>query len=92
LQLAFDLTRFARVLAHTGGQGAQAARILASAEALREEIGAGTPPPFLAQLIEEALAAIRGQLDDAAFAEAWEQGHGLTADEAVALALDSGGA
>ena len=29
------------------------------------------------------------QLDEAAFAEAWEQGQALTADEAVALALDS---
>jgi len=37
---------------------------------------------------EETLAVIRAQLDEAAFAEAWEQGRALTADEAVALALD----
>jgi hypothetical protein len=38
---------------------------------------------------EETLSSIRTQLDEAAFAEAWEQGRKLTADEAVALALDS---
>ncbi len=38
---------------------------------------------------EEALATIRTQLDEAAVAEAWEQGRALTVDEAVALALDS---
>ena len=38
---------------------------------------------------EKALTAIRHQLDDAAFANAWELGVGMTAEEAVALALDS---
>jgi len=38
---------------------------------------------------EETLTAIRTQLDEAAFAEAWEQGRALTTDEAVALALNS---
>jgi len=88
LQLAFDLTRFARALARTG-KTADAARILSSAEALRDEIGAGTPLPWLTTLIEDALAAIHAQLDDATFTEAWEQGHTLSADEAVALALAS---
>ena len=37
---------------------------------------------------EKTLAVIRPQLDEAAFAEAWEQGQSLTTDEAVALALD----
>jgi hypothetical protein len=32
---------------------------------------------------------IRAQLDGSGFAEAWEEGRKLTADEAVALALDS---
>jgi hypothetical protein len=40
---------------------------------------------------EETLAAIRTRLDNAALAEVWEQGRALTADEAVALALDSVG-
>jgi hypothetical protein len=38
---------------------------------------------------DEALTLIRAQLDEAAFAETWEQGRKLTADDAVALALDS---
>jgi hypothetical protein len=38
---------------------------------------------------EETIRTIRAQLDEVAFAEAWEQGRPLTADEAVALALDS---
>ena len=38
---------------------------------------------------EPTLNGIRAQLDEAAFAKAWEQGRALTADEAVALARDS---
>jgi hypothetical protein len=37
----------------------------------------------------KTLAAIRPQLDEAAFGDAWAQGQALTADEAVALALDA---
>ena len=54
---------------------------------LLEEIGAR--PPWLTRITDQALSAIRTQLDEAAFADAWEQGRTLTADEAVALALDS---
>ena len=86
LQTAFDLSRFARALAFAGESGADAARILSSAEAMRDEIGAGSPP-FLTKVNEEALTAIRTQLDNATFAEAWEEGRALTPDEAVALAL-----
>jgi predicted ATPase len=86
LQTAFDLSRFARALAFAGGAGEDAARLLSSAEALRVEIGAGVPP-FFARVNEEALTAIRAQLDDGAFAEAWEEGQALRADEAIALAL-----
>jgi len=86
LQTAFDLSRFARALAFAGGAGADAARLLSSAEAMRDEIGAGTPP-WLAKVNEEALTAIRTQLDDATFTEAWGKGRTLTMDEAVALAL-----
>jgi hypothetical protein len=57
----------------------------ALAEPLHVEIG-GTMP-WVARIKEEALATIRAHLDDAAVAEAWEQGRALTADEAVALAL-----
>jgi len=43
----------------------------------------------VADLNEGTLVIIRSQLDEAAFAEVWEQGRTLTLDEAVALALDS---
>ena len=52
-----------------------------------EDIGAS--PPSLTKINEKTLEPIHAQLDEAAFADAWEQGRALTADEAVALALDS---
>lgn len=84
--MAVELPRCASVLVLKGEAGT-AARLLASAEALLEEIG-GTMP-WVARIKEETLAAIREQLDEAAFAEAWEQGLKLTAGEAVALAFES---
>jgi hypothetical protein len=45
-------------------------------------------PRYIAKRNEETLATIRVQLDEPV-AEAWQQGRTLTADEAVALALDS---
>jgi hypothetical protein len=51
-----------------------------------EEIGAR--PPWFAKISRTTLAVIHTRLD-AAFARASEQGLGVTADEAVALALDS---
>jgi class 3 adenylate cyclase len=46
---------------------------------------------LLEQLGEEPYAEALSEhlLDEAAFAEAWEEGRKLSADEAVALALDS---
>ncbi len=85
--IARGLCRVARVLASVQRPGT-AARLLSSSEALHEELGAGLRP-WLAQMNEETLTAVRAQLDESAFAEAWEQGRLLTADEAVALALDS---
>jgi len=42
-----------------------------------------------ARLSPPRAASLRTQLDETAFAEAWEHGRALTADEAVALALDA---
>jgi tetratricopeptide (TPR) repeat protein len=81
--------RFARVLAFAGRAEA-AARVLATGETLYEKMG-GSPRGWLRRANDEALTLIRAQLDEAAFAEAWEKGRTLTADEAVALALDSPG-
>jgi tetratricopeptide (TPR) repeat protein len=84
--VACTVGRFASVLA-PAGRAATAARVLSSSTSLLEEIGAS--PPSLAKVNEKTLTSIRAQLDEADFAEAWEQGQALTADEAVALALDS---
>jgi predicted ATPase/class 3 adenylate cyclase len=85
--IARDLCRVARVLASVERAGA-AARLLSSSKALHEELGASLRP-WLAQMNEETLRTVRVQLDEAAFAEAWEEGRKLTPDQAVALALDS---
>lgn len=84
LNIALCVCSFARLLALAGKPEA-AARVLSSSVALREETGAQD----VASVTEKTLTAIRHQLDGAAFAEAWEQGLKLTAEEAVALALDS---
>ena len=83
---AIIVCRFARVLAFAGRPEA-AARTLATGETLYEQMAA-SPMGWLKRGNDEALALIRARLDDAAFLEAWEQGRKLTADEAVALALD----
>jgi hypothetical protein len=62
-----------------------AAELSACFEVLRDEIGG--IEAWVTRRYEEALETIRSQLDEAAFAEAWEQGRKLTDDEAVALAL-----
>jgi len=80
------LSRFADILA-SARRLTTAARLLSCSETLREEFGAGRS--WVASRNEGTLALIRAQLDEAAFAEAWEQGRALTADEAVALALES---
>jgi predicted ATPase len=86
LLIAACVCRLARVLALAGKPEA-AARVLASSAALSEEIGA--MPLWLANISAKTLTAIRHQLDEAAFAQSWEDGLTMTADEAVALALDS---
>ena len=86
LLLALFAFRFAAALACAGSTGT-AARLLSSSKALDEETGVRRP--WVVERNEETLANIRAQLDETAFAGAWEQGRALTPDEAVALALDS---
>jgi predicted ATPase/class 3 adenylate cyclase len=86
VQTAMNLGRLAHGLA-VAGRAVAAAWVLASAEALYEEVGAGKRP-IVAENDEKTLSTIREQLDEAAFAEAWEQGRALSPDEAVALALE----
>jgi len=86
LDTAVDLCRFAGVLAREG-KAVTATRLLSSLEALDGEIGIRRSN--VEELTEEALMTIRTQLDEDAFAEAWEQGRTLTIGEAVTLALAS---
>lgn len=83
-QIGIGLCSAARAISAMGRAGT-AARLISCFEALGNEIGGGEA--WVARMNDEALATIRAQLDEAAFATAWEQGRRMTADEAVALAL-----
>jgi hypothetical protein len=84
--VSVDLVRFALTSVRTGTPivGAQ---LLSRATALRDEIGFALES-WMTLETEEALAAVRAQLDDSAFDEAWEAGAKLSLDEAIALALE----
>jgi predicted ATPase/class 3 adenylate cyclase len=85
--VAVDLARFAAIRAHEG-KAQTAAQLLAKSEALHEEVD-WTPESWVTEERDKTRGVIRTQLDEAAFAESWEQGRTLTLDEAVALALES---
>jgi hypothetical protein len=60
-----------------------AARLLGTAEELREALG--TPlPPVDRPIYEQAVAAVRVQLGEKAFAEAMAEGRSMTAEQALA--------
>ena len=85
---AVQLVSFAFAAARRGNP-VIAAQLLSRAAAFRNELGY-TLESWMTQENEDALAAVRAQLDDAAFDAAWERGAELSLDEAIALALDSG--
>ena len=85
--VSVDLVRFALASVRTG-KPIVGAQLLSRAAALRDEIGFALES-WMTTETEEALAAVGAQLDQDAFAEAWEAGTKLSLDEAVALALDS---
>jgi predicted ATPase len=84
---AIIVCRFARVLA-LAGEAETACWLLAAGETLHEEMGT-SPMAWLQRGNDAASILVRTQLDEDAFAESWEQGRRLTADEAIALALES---
>ena len=86
LREAVIVFRFARVLA-LAGRAEDAAQLLATGETLQEKMGAA-PMAWLKRGNDDALTRIREVLDEAAFAAAYDQGRSMSADEAVALALD----
>jgi tetratricopeptide (TPR) repeat protein len=84
LDTAVDLCRTALALSRAQ-EPVAAARILASFDGLREDVG--IRGASLAEMNDETLSETRAQLDPEAFAEAWEQGRRLTSDEALSFAL-----
>ena len=65
------------------GDGAQAVRLLAATTRPRAEIGiAPIYYPIGEEMRERTLEAAREQLGEAAFAAAWEEGEGLSLEEA----------
>ena len=85
-RLPFIVCRFAGAVAAKGMAGT-AARMLSCGQSLLDELSSSED--WMERTNEETLLSIRAQLDEAAFAEAWEQGGKLTAEQAVTLALDS---
>jgi len=83
---AIIVYRFARVLAYAGKDDT-AARLLAAGNALHEEMGA-MPMAWLQRGNDQALALISGRLDEDRLASASDEGRKLSADAAIALALD----
>lgn len=87
LQSAFDVFRFSHVLA-VKGEAEVAARVLSSSDTLCAEIGLRLRS-WDQEFFDRTMAIIHSQLDEAAFAAAWDAGLKLTADDAVVLALNS---
>jgi tetratricopeptide (TPR) repeat protein len=83
--IAILVCRYARALALARRPG-EAARLLACAPVLFEQLGVGVEW-WVARINEETLELVRPELDEAAFEQASEEGRRLEADEAVELAL-----
>jgi predicted ATPase/class 3 adenylate cyclase len=66
--------------------GSQVPRLWGAIAALRQGIGA-PPPRSDPALYERHVAKVRAELGEDAFAAAWEEGHAMTWEQAVAVAL-----
>jgi predicted ATPase/class 3 adenylate cyclase len=69
------------------GKTEPAARLLSYFGSLREQIGVSEG--WVGRMNDETLAQVRRELGDTEFRRAWQDGSTLSADEAVALALDA---
>jgi predicted ATPase/class 3 adenylate cyclase len=85
LETAVGLCHAAQTLAAVGRPDTSA-QLIASYEALSEEIGSW---PWVNRMRDETLAVIRAQLDPQEFELAWTHGRSMSAEEAVAVALDA---
>src|SRR6185295_1368723 len=73
------------------GQGGAlpAARILAAAERLREDVGS-PPAPNERPGFDRRIAAVQEAIgDEGAFARAWAEGRAMSLEQAIDLALDT---
>ena len=73
-------------MAGEAGAARQAARLLGASEALCKAIGGVFVPVYVAEY-DRTVAAVRGQLDETAFAAAWAEGRALPLLQAIAEAL-----
>ena len=69
------------------GQPEQAAHLLGASESALERLGAFQQPNDKRE-IDDIIAAMRTQLDEASFQLAWAEGYKLSLEQAVTLALD----
>jgi predicted ATPase/class 3 adenylate cyclase len=74
-------------VAGTTGEVERAARLFGAAQAQREAVGYLHAPREYA-LREPYLAAARSSIGEAAWAEAWEEGHSMAFEDAIAYALE----
>lgn len=74
-------------LAKTQDDFQRAVRLHSAAEALLETIGLWLPPDVRAQF-ENNMRMIQKNLEDPIFTKAWEEGHAMTLEQAVAYALE----
>jgi predicted ATPase/transcriptional regulator with XRE-family HTH domain len=85
------LAGFAAVLGIIG-KPEQAARLFGAVEALLEGVGIRRRMDTSDQKeFDHYVAAVRTQLDEAAFAKAWAEGRAMTMEQAVAYALENQG-
>jgi predicted ATPase/DNA-binding CsgD family transcriptional regulator len=82
LAMASCLQGLAGVVA-AQGESTWATRLWGVAEAMREATGAPIPPVERAEY-ERALASARAQLGEKTFAAAWEEGHTMSVEQALA--------
>lgn len=83
------LAGFASILGMTN-KTEQAVRLFGAVEALLEGIGmGGRMDPSDQKEFNHYVAAVRAQLDKAAFAKAWAEGRAMTTEQAVAYAMES---
>ena len=87
-EVGLNLASFARAAA-LRRRPEVAAKLIAAMRFVNEEMGA-VEPVYVADLNAETLPLILKQLDEAAFAAAWEEGRKLEWDDAIALALSEG--